>query len=155
MKINIIILGFLLFSFLNIQSQERGILLEKHNSKGIDFLKENKRIKVVTLDGQKYYGRFIIIDENTISINNQPIQLDSINKIKRKSLTATITAPLLVTTGVLFILGGAAVAGTSTYGALAAFGLIPSGFALSLIPLISNKHDTKNWDYKIAENPYK
>jgi len=86
MKNIFISLLFSLFSTTVLFSQEQGIVLEKKNSERINFLKENKRIKVITANGSIFYGRFSIVDENTIAINNSTIALDSVVKIKRKSL---------------------------------------------------------------------
>ena len=138
-----VILTALFFSFLlipSVFSQNQGILLKKKNSERIDFLKEHKRIKVITANGKKFYGRFSIVNDNTIIINNSTIPLNSIVKIKRKSLTSSIGSPLVPVIGVIFILGGTSVAATGKSGAIAGVGMISSGFAMSLASLISNNH---------------
>lgn len=153
MKNILISLLFSLFSTTVLFSQEQGIVLEKKNSERIDFLKENKRIKVITTDGSVFYGRFSIVDENTIAINNSTIALNSVIKIKRKSLTSLIGSPVVPLIGVIFILGGTAVADTGGSGAIAGVGLLSSGFAMTLASLISNKHEKEKWEYKIGLKP--
>jgi hypothetical protein len=142
---------FLLLPFFTVIAQEKGILLQNKNAEKSDFLLEHKRIKVVTTEGQSFYGRFSIIDNNTISINNTIIPLTSIEKIKRKSLTATITAPIICALSVILILGGTAVTALGGGYSIAGLGLISGGFTVPLIALISNKHPQNQWEYIIAD----
>jgi ABC-type multidrug transport system fused ATPase/permease subunit len=145
----------LLFVFTanSVFSQELGILLEKKNSERIDFLKEHKRIKVVTTNGKELYGRFSILNDSTIAINSTTIPLKSIAKIKRKSMTSLIASPVVPIIGVIFILGGTAVAATGGSGAIAGVGMISSGFTMTLASLISNKHEKEKWKYTIGIKP--
>ena len=149
------IVSLLLFVFTanSVFSQELGILLEKKNSERIDFLKEHKRIKVVTINGKELYGRFSILNDSTITINSATIPLKSIAKIKRKSMTSLIASPVVPLIGVIFILGGTAVAATGGSGAIAGVGMISSGFTMTLASLISNKHEKEKWEYKIGAKP--
>ena len=144
---------FLVLPLVSIIAQEKGILLQKKDSERTDFLVENKRIKVVTTYGRSFFGRFSIIDDKTISINNTLIPLASIEKIKRKSLTSTITSPVVCTLGVFLILGGTAVAALGGTSAIVGLGLISSGFTLPLIALISNRHPKNQWEYTIGDLP--
>ena len=144
---------FLVLPLVSIIAQEKGILLQKKDSERTDFLVEHKRIKVVTTDGRSFFGRFSIIDDKTISINNTLIALASIEKIKRKSLTSTITSPVVCTLGVILILGGTAVAVLGGTSAIVGLGLISSGFTLPLIALISNRHPKNIWEYTIGDLP--
>ena len=144
---------FFALPLFSIVAQEKGILLQKKDSDRTDFLVEHKRIKVVTTDGRSFFGRFSIIDDKTISINNTSIPLASIEKIKRKSLTSTITSPVVCTLGVILILGGTAV--TAIGGGISIVGvyLVSSGFTLPLIALISNRHPKNQWEYAISDLP--
>ena len=142
---------FLVLPLVSIIAQEKGILLQKKDSERTDFLAEHKRIKVVTTDGRSFFGRFSIIDDKTISINNTLIALASIEKIKRKSLTSTITSPVVCALGVILILGGTAVAVLGGTSAIVGLGLISSGFTLPLIALISNRHPKNQWEYTIGD----
>ena len=54
----------LFFSSL-VSAQEKGIILKDKKIGEIEFLRENKRIKVVTSDGNHFIGRFKIIDDKT------------------------------------------------------------------------------------------
>lgn len=153
MKFISILLLLVFFSTTSIFSQEQGIVLEKKNSSRIDFLKEHKRIKVITASGQTFYGRFSIINDTTITIKKSAIPLNSIVKIKRKSLTSLIGTPLVPVIGVICILGGTAIAASGGSGAMAGVGLVSSGFTMTLASLISNRHEKKRWDYKIGVKP--
>lgn len=149
----ILITLFLLLPIISIIGQEKGILLQKKDTERTDILIEQKRIKVVTIDGNCFYGRFSIIDNNTISINNTSIPLTSIVKIKRKSLTSTITAPLVCTLGVILILGGTGLTAVGGGFTIVGLGSISSGFTLPFVALISNKHHKNQWQYTIGEIP--
>jgi hypothetical protein len=151
MKIIFLSFLFSIFPFTSMISQEKGILLQKKDAERTDFLIENKRIKVVTTDGNSFYGRFSIIDDKTISINKTLIPLTSIVKIKRKSLTSTITSPIVCTLGVIFILGGTGVAALGGGFSIVGLGLMSSGFTLPLLALNSNKHPKNQWQYAIGE----
>ncbi len=144
---------FLLLTFYSAISQEKGILFKDKNGEKSDFLMEHKRIKVVTTEGQRLYGRFSIIDNNTISINNTIIPLSSIEKIKRKSLTSTIASPIICTIGVILILGGTSVTALGGGFTIVGLGLISSGFTVPLIALISNKHPKNQWECSIGDIP--
>lgn len=144
---------FLAFPLFSIIAEEKGILLQKKNSERTDFLVEHKRIKVITTDGRCFFGRFSIIDDKTISINNTLIPLTLIEKIKRKSLTSTITSPVVCTLGVILILGGTAVTALGGGVAIVGLGLISSGFTLPLMTLISNRHPKNQWEYAIGNVP--
>jgi hypothetical protein len=146
---------FLLFPLLSVIAQEKGILLKQKGAEKTDYLVEHKRIKVITTDGKCFYGRFSIIDDKTISINNTLIPLTVIEKIKRKSLAATITAPIVCTLGVILILGGTGVAVLGGGFAIVGLGMISSGFTIPLVTLISNKHPKNQWEYATGEIPIK
>jgi hypothetical protein len=144
---------YLLLTLFSVIAQEKGILLQNKNAEKSDFLMEHKRIKIVTTEGKCFYGRFSIIDNNTISINNTLIPLTSIEKIKRKSLTATISVPIVCTAGVILILGGTSVTALGGGFAIAGLGLISAGFTIPVIALISNKHPKNQWEYSIGDIP--
>lgn len=150
---NILLSFFLLLTLSSVMSQEKGIQLKEKATNRTDYLLEHKRIKVITTDGKCFYGRFSIVDNNTISINNTLIPLTSIEKIKRKSLTATITSPLVCTAGVILILGGTGVAAVGGGLTIVGLGMISSGFTIPLVALISNKHPKNQWEYAIGEIP--
>lgn len=141
----------LLFATTNSFCQEKGILVTKKDSSATVFLKENKRIKVKLADNKTFFGRLRIENDSTFSINGNSISIDSIVKIKRKSLALTILNPLIIYYGAGFIGVGLLLA---TYGyteiGILFFG---GGTAMVLTPLISNKHPSNNWAYKIVENP--
>ena len=145
------LLMFLMFST-NSFCQEKGILVTKKNdSSGAVFLKENKRIKVKLANNETFFGRFKIENDNTVSIKGNSISLDSIVKIKRKSLAFTILTPFIIYVG-LGVMGiGLLVAiFNSTELGVAVFGL---GTSMVVVPLISNRHPSDNWSYSISENP--
>ncbi len=148
----IIFLFTILFFFTNVSiSQEKGLLMTSIKYGKTDYIKENKRVRIKTSDGEIHKGRLKIIDNQTISIDGVNIALDSVVKIKRHSLTITIVATtLIVASTILFTTAmiyaepiGQAIVGTFT-------ALIAGSSAL--LPLIPNKHPSKKWKYSIEDN---
>ena len=88
-------------------SQENIIKITNPHSRKEIIIKENRRIRVKTIDGQKISGRFKILNEQSITIKNRQIELLQIAKIKRNPLFISI-----VTNG-FFIYTGTATIGIS------------------------------------------
>lgn len=88
-------------------SQEQAIKITNQLSKKEIVIKENKRIKIKTVDGKRISGRFKI-ENNSIIIEDEQIALADIAYIKRHPLLVSIlTSSVLIYAGV--VLAGAAV----------------------------------------------
>ncbi len=144
-----ILVVFLLASNLAF-SQERGIILTNKTDKDVEFYQENKRVKITTKDNKKHFGRIVIVDDNTISIDNQNIKIENIIKIKSHSVLSTIlTVPFI-------FIGSVAIIGGTVAGGIGAIVLIPggaifTGFGL-LITAVGNNHKVNNYTYQISQN---
>ena len=101
-KITILIFSLLITN--SIFGQEKAIKITDQTSKKEIVIKENKRIKIKTIDGKKISGHFKI-ENNSILINNEQFDLSDIGEIKRNPLLVSI-----LTSGIL-IYGGAITAG--------------------------------------------
>jgi hypothetical protein len=149
MKQFLILILALLFCTNNIQAQKKGILLSNKKYEETEFFKENKRVKITTTDGKVHKGRIVIVDEKTISIQNELIPIDFITKIQSNSLFSKIVATTNIVIGSAVIILGIASGG---YGIL----LLPPGALILgvgiLIPITGSNHNTKKWDYKIETN---
>jgi len=75
---------FFLLCSIAVLSQNNVLVLQKSNSNFIKEIKEHKRIKVWTKEGQKLYGRFTIKDSTSIMIEDQVVLLEDIIKLKNK-----------------------------------------------------------------------
>ena len=153
--LSLFIIGFftiISFAQENNVATEKGIILTKKDSTQTSFLKEHKRIKVKLLNGKVFVGKFTIVDDKTINIRENIISLDSISKIKRRSVVAAIMSPIIIYYGSVFIGLGILFLASQTYSELGiAFSAI--GAPLILIPSISEKHWSSKWKYSIGENP--
>lgn len=138
-----------LLSCLFLTAQEKGIILKKENSKKTVFLEENRRIKIITKADKKIIGNFTILDNKTIMIKNQEIAVDSIETITSHSKFSSVANPVLVGVGAVFIVFGTAGIIAGSYGVLLA-PLIPVGLPMVLVPVISNRHKSKDWEYQIV-----
>ncbi len=106
MKRITLFLSCLLF-FNLIYAQEQAIKITSPNSDREIIIKENKRVKIRTANGQKIAGRFTIEGTNTLVIKGQRIELAEIDSIKRNPLL------LSVFTSGFFIYAGAITIGIS------------------------------------------
>ena len=145
MKYSIFLFLFSMLSF----AQSKVLVIQKNNSDFSKEIKENKRIKIQTKEGEKLYGRFTIIDSSSIMIKGKVVLLDEILMMKKKSLFATITNPIFIVTGVFFIAGGIIGISAGGYGYIAGIALLPSGAAITLISILSNNHPSEKWRYSI------
>ena len=83
--------------------QEVGIEMTHRNRNRVRVVKEGQRVKVRTLNGDKFKGRFTVLDENTIRINEETVALDDIKSIRRKPLAVKIVKGVFIGVGVLAI----------------------------------------------------
>lgn len=98
-----IVFSLLIFLSCFLYSQEKAIKLTKQNSDREIIIKENKRIKIKTMDGRKITGR-LKIENNTIIIDEESFLLEDIAEIKRNPLlTSILTSTFLIYAGSLTI----------------------------------------------------
>ena len=151
MKRTTLLVSCLLFINL-IFAQEHAIRITSPDSDREIIIKENKRVKIQTTDGQKIAGRFTIVDDNILLIKGQRISLLDVESIKRNPLI------LSVFTSGFFIYAGAITVGMSAIiGLLAdssAFWLTIPGAAMIYTGIKSpnfNKNYKKSsaWSFEI------
>ena len=145
----------LLFSLLFVNlilAQANAIKITNQASAKEIIIKESKRIRVQTTDGQKISGRFSIVDGTTLLIKDQRIDLADIESIKRHPLLTSLF------TSTFFIYGGALAVG---FGALigilvdsSAYYLIIPGAAMIYTGIKSpnfnrNFKKDKNWTFEL------
>lgn len=152
-KIVIIIFSVLITNL--VSAQKQAIKITNQVSDKEIVIKENKRVKIRTVDGKKMSGRFSI-ENNLILIDNQQIELSNISHIKRHPLLISI-----LSSGLL-IYGGAITLG---FGVLLGVLADASGFLLA-IPAAAmifigikspnfnkNFKSDKGWSFKIVTLP--
>ena len=136
----------------SIFSQGKGITLENKETKKTIFILENERVKVKTTDGNTFFGHYQIIDSETISIDNSPVLLSSIVKIKQRSLIVAILRTICIVNGAILLTVGIAGVIAGGYAVLVTLIAVPPGLPLFIAPLTSNNHSNREWNYKISEN---
>lgn len=146
--VTFIILVFGMFSSL----AQNGILLSKKESNKNKILYENTRVKVTLSNGQVLKGKFNIVDNQSISIDNQLITLDSIIKIRSNSIARQILVPVSLGIGIVF--GSVAIIGAAAggWGLLFTIILLPPAIPLIAVPLSQNNHSVVKWSYKIIKS---
>ncbi|MFD2908398.1 hypothetical protein ACFSX9_06590 [Flavobacterium ardleyense] len=137
--------AFSVFSF----AQSNVLVIQKNNSNRTIEIKENKRIKVETTDGEKLYGRFTVIDSSSILIKEKIVLLEDVVTMKRKSLFGTIANPVFIVYGSVMVIAGITTVGTGGLGSLAGAILLVGGLPVLIIPLVSNLHPVNDWNYSI------
>ena len=146
------ILLFSLFFTNQFMAQEQAIKISSPTSEKEVIIKENKRIKIRTIEGDKISGRFRMVENNAIKIKDQTIALTNIESIKRNPLFLSIFG-----TGFL-IYGGALAVGL---GAILGIFIQPSGILLA-IPgaamiyagikspnILKNYQAADNWGFEV------
>jgi hypothetical protein len=119
-------MALLIFSLLFVTlsaAQENALKISNPASEKEVIIKENKRIRIQTVDGEKVSGRFRIGENNAIQIKGQTIALTNIESIKRNPLFLSVFG-----TGFLIYGGGLAVG----MGAIIGIFIQPSGFLLAI-----------------------
>lgn len=150
------VLFFCLLIASSIYSQEQAIKITNQDKNRELVFKENKRIRIQTVDGRKISGRFKIAGDSII-IKNNLISMSNIETIKRNPLSVS-----LITSGAL-IYGGLITAGLGTlvgmfvstsgyYLLVPAAGLIYTGIKA---PNLSKKYKRdKNWTFETVTTPH-
>lgn len=150
---NLAVLLFSLFTTTVLNAQNEAIKIVNEVSKKEVIIKENRRIKIKTVDGKKISGKFII-ENNSILINNEKIELDAIAEMKRNYLGIN-----LVRSGFFIIVGAFSAAivvvGVTFDGTDAYLFLIPvaaSIFAVTQTPKMGKKFKKdKGWTYELIQ----
>ena len=95
---------FLSLFFLNsLVAQEKAIKIFNKKTEKEIIIKEHKRIRIKTLDGEKVSGRYKILDDETIILKNQRIKLSQIEKIKKNPLGISILTHGVFYSGGVFL----------------------------------------------------
>lgn len=99
-KITLLCFSLLLVNLLF--SQQQAIKITNQTSNKEITIKENKRIKIKTTNGEKISGRFKIDGNNSILIKDKRIEFSDIEEIKRNSLLLSIfTSSVLIYAGAI------------------------------------------------------
>lgn len=146
--------AFLFFNLLItnvVFSQQQAIKLTNQKTNKEIVIKENKRIRIKTVNDRKVTGRYKI-ENNAIYINNERFELSTIKEIKKNPLLTTIvSSSLLIYTGAL-VTGISVIAGlfadsSAYYLTIPGVGLIIAG---SKTPNFNKKYRLdENWSIEL------
>jgi len=115
---------FLSLIFVNLTlAQQQAIRISSPTSTKEVIIKENKRIKIKTADGERISGRFRTVSNNAIVIKDQRIEISEIESIKRNPLLLSLfSSSFLIYAGAL----------TAGMGAIIGIFIESSGFLLAI-----------------------
>lgn len=146
-----LLFGLLVTTFANAQNEAIKIVNEDSNEEVI--IDENRRIRIKTKDGRKVTGKFTI-ENNSIFINDEKIELDDIAEMKRNYLGIN-----LLRSGAFIFVGAlcavTVVIGLAFDGPNAYLFLVPAAaslFAVTQTPKMGKKFKkAKGWTYELIQ----
>ncbi len=140
------LLSFSLLCTVTVNGQNKALKISSTSSSKEIIIKENKRIKIKTIDGRQLKGRFRTVGESFIIIDDAKVDLQHIKELKRNPQLTSI-----ITTASLVFLGTATAGLGILIGALSdstAFWLTLPGAAMIYLglksPNLYKKHSIKN-----------
>ncbi len=139
------LLTFSLLCTVTVTGQNKALKINSTSSSKEKIIKENKRIKIKTIDGLQLKGRFKTVGESFIIIDDVKVDLQHIRELKRNpQLISIITTASLVYLGTLTaglgILIGALSDSTAFWLTLPGAAMIYLGLKS---PNLSKKHSIK------------
>lgn len=126
---NIFLTIIILFS-IQIVAQTKKFEVSNNVSGKTVMFEESQRVKISTVNREKFTGNLIFIDEKTISIDGNNINLDDVNSIKGDSKKGITTKKVIMGVGLGLVATSGVMAATSNGNAFAFFG---SGAATTIV----------------------
>lgn len=149
-----IILSIIGMFFLTItMAQTKAIKIINIESGKELIIKENKRVKLVTTDGNELNGRFSVKNDQTIIIDGTTITLSDIDALKRNSLFLSIfTSSALIYSGAITVGLGAII---GVFAESSGFFMAIPGAAMITTGILSpnlhkNHKKVKGWSFEIV-----
>lgn len=149
-KFAFLLLGLLLLN--QLAAQENAIKISSPTSEKVVVIKENKRIKIKMVDGQKLSGRFKIADSHSVFLENQQIPFTDIIEIKRNPLLLSIfSSSFLIYAGAITAGMGAII---GLFAEASGFLLIIPGAALLFAGIkspnvLKNYKAERDWNFEL------
>lgn len=150
MKKTIYLLVFL-FS-LTVFSQQRLIEITNVKTGKVKVFEENQRIKIRTLDGKKHIGNLKFSDSLSFTVNDQSVEIDSLQSIKKQPKTLATIKTVVLVVG-LSIVGSSLIAASDGNDAAFLLFTVGSGVTISagLLEGINANNSNNRWRFKIME----
>ena len=144
-KTTILFLSLFLVNLMAAQERARKISSPASEKKAI--IKENKRIKIRTADGQRVSGRFSIEDNSAIIIKDQKIALSDIESIKRNPLFLSVFSSGFLIYGGMGAIIGIFIESSGFLLAIPGAAMIYAGIKSPNI--LKNYNAEDNWTYEL------
>jgi hypothetical protein len=146
----VVLISFTVFA------QQRTLEITNIKNGKIKVFAENQRIKIRTLDHKKWVGNLKITDSVSFTVNNQKIQLDSLQSIKNQpKLLGTVKTVVLIS-GVA-IVGASLIAASGGSDAAFLIFVVGAGTTMSagVIEGLNSNYTKRKWTYKIVNSSLK
>jgi len=129
---------------------QRNLQATKITSGKTVIIEEGQRVKVRTDDGERYYGRITLLDDQTILLRKDTLQLNNIVTIQKRPATKGVVTALMIGAGTLGVAFTPVVALSSGTGAIALLAVASSVVTTGIVlPSLAGNHSRKRWNYKI------
>lgn len=141
----------ILLFLLTLQMFSQHNYIEMTNEKGkVVIIKNDKRVKIVTQDGKRFFGRIHIINQEQVVLRKDTLSLSSIVKIQKRSGAKSALTTILIVVSSLAIPASLPLlfVDNTTAVVVFTFGLVglPTGI---LIPVLGKNYNIKQWSFKI------
>ena len=115
-------------------------------------IQQNERIKIVTTEGKRYFGKINIISTESVVMRKDTLPFSSIVTIQKRSALKSAVSTILISGSSLLIPGGLAYVfvNSNTAGVLFSSGMIglPTGI---LLPVFGKNYKLKKWNFQVVE----
>ena len=150
-----------LFFTAGLAQSTNGLILKKYGSQKSIFVKEDTKVKIIK-NGKTYKGKFKVVSDQAILINEDTIPISQIQKLNAKTSSSKLGGTALLVPGGLVGAGGTALtiaglASLSEYGIIGVVIGAPSAVlgifvVVKGVQLLSNgrKFDPSKWEYTIS-----
>jgi len=142
----------LLFISFTVFSQQRTLEITNIKDGKVKVFVENQRIKIRTLDHKKWVGNLKITDSVSFTVNNQKIQLDSLQSIKNQPKVLGTVKTVVLISG-LAIVGASLIAASGGSDSAFLIFVVGAGTTMSagVIEGLNSNYTKRKWTYKIVE----
>lgn len=142
----------LLFISFTVFSQQRTLEITNIKDGKVKVFVENQRIKIRTLDHKKWVGNLKITDSVSFTVNNQKIQLDSLQSIKNQPKVLGTVKTVVLISG-LAIVGASLIAASGGSDSAFLIFVVGAGTTMSagVIEGLNSNYTKRKWTYKIVQ----
>lgn len=149
-----IIVIILLFSSLVVVQAQPHLIAQKNKSRKEKIIPKNKKVKIFVVGNKTYKGKYVFVNDSTLSINGNQVLLTEIVQVRAISMGNRILGSVLMTMGgivavpSLLALPGASPWDSTSYLILIGFSGCTAGLGWLVSHNIRKKYKGEKWHFK-------